>query len=134
MTKTILHLSNAYSQMMKNFCGYSPHKWNCYDYSNTTELVVDYYDDVDDDDDDDDDEDDEGSDDAKLDNFQWAKSSFGLMKLLQGSIEHNFAIDDKMSLVQFDADEDDYDSCDDDDDDDVDFEDDLMKYWRSYLG
>lgn len=51
MTKTISHLSNVCSQMMKDFCDCSPRKWNCYDYSNTTELVVDD-DDVEDDGDD----------------------------------------------------------------------------------
>lgn len=56
------------------------------------------------------------------------------MKLLQGSIEHSFAIDDKMSLVQFDADDEDCDGFDDDEDDDIDFEDDLMKYPKRYLG
>lgn len=36
-----------------------------------------------------------------------------------------------MSLVQFDVDDEDYDDC---EDDDIDFEDDLMKYQKRYLG
>ena len=119
----ISHSSNAYSQMMKDFCDCSLHKWNCYDYSNTTKLAA-----VDDEGD----EDDLGSDDAKLGNFRWAKNNFGLMKLWQDSIGQNFAIDDKMSLVQYDVDDDGFD--DEDDEIDVDFEDDLMKYRKRCLG
>ena len=55
------------------------------------------------------------------------------MKVLQDSIEHNSAIDDKMSLIQLDVDDEDYDGF-DDEDDDIDFEDELMKYRKRYLG
>lgn len=111
--------------MMKDFCDCSPHKQNCYDCLNTTELVVDNVDDEDN-------EDDFESDDARLGNFRWAKNNFGLMKLSQDSNGHNFALDDKMSLAQFDVDDDGFEN--EDDDIDVDFENDLMKYRKRYLG